>query len=786
MTCLTMRAGLTVLVLSLCAAPLGCAPERVVINTSADLSIEDGAVVPVDLRKVDLGPCGGPCTGATPLCDPLGGRCVACLADKDCSEGALCRMGACTNGCTPQRGCGDAGVCQLDGGVCVECLVDGDCAVFKDPARSVCSAAPGRCVACRLANDNCPAGQYCKDDGMGGLSCAKGCKADGDCFVGDAGANVTCCAHSCVDVRTSAAHCGQCGTSCGNAPDAACCAGSCVLTGSDIKSCGACGRVCAFPGAVAVCAAGICKIGMCSPGFDDCDMDARNGCEASTGSDIKNCGGCGKQCNTPNANALCVVGVCSVGSCNPGFRNCDGNAANGCEVNSQSDPVNCGACGAACAQLPNAMAGCMGGACVVGACNPGFGNCDKMDANGCEADLSSTLANCGACGNACPMRANVQMSCAAGKCIDGGCAPGFADCDNNMGNGCEAKLGSDLSNCGVCGKVCMGMGQNAVAGCVMGACSLVCSAGFGDCDNNAGNGCEKDLRGDVNNCGACGKVCPNNAPICQAGVCTNVPSCRGPFTVDQTISLDANLFTAKHSNFHPQSIDFDPANNQIVFALQGTNTARWVDLNGVAQGFAATPAVGQNSMNYTTGIAIDGTYLFISDYTCNASVNCTDLARYTRNGQFGIANGITASTEYLAYGGYPLALGGGNLFRGNFSNSYDWTSINQIRVTTVGAPDVLLRTLNANYIARGIGDMAWDGSAIWVVGYSSDSVPNRNVDLWRVDPNNGNNLESYANVFTLKAPLRPAGIAYGNNSLYIFGYSETVGTASTLTRLGCK
>jgi hypothetical protein len=43
------------------------------------------------------------------------------------------------------------------------------------------------------------------------------------------------------------------------------------------------------------------------------------------------------------------------------------------------------------------------------------------------------------------------------------CAPGFADCDGNPSNGCEANLSSN-EHCGFCGNNCTGM-----SGCSMGA-----------------------------------------------------------------------------------------------------------------------------------------------------------------------------------------------------------------------------------------------------------------------------------------------------------------------------
>jgi hypothetical protein len=50
---------------------------------------------------------------------------------------------------------------------------------------------------------------------------------------------------------------------------------------------------------------------------------------------------------------------------------------------------------------------------------------------------------------------------------------------------------------------------------------VACSAGFGNCDANAANGCEAAFASDPLNCGMCGKSCAGQA--CVAGVCNVAP-----------------------------------------------------------------------------------------------------------------------------------------------------------------------------------------------------------------------------------------------------------------------
>jgi hypothetical protein len=50
-----------------------------------------------------------------------------------------------------------------------------------------------------------------------------------------------------------------------------------------------------------------------------------------------------------------------MGVCEPGWADCDMMFSNGCETNIQTDSNNCGSCGVACP----AGAECMNGACVA-------------------------------------------------------------------------------------------------------------------------------------------------------------------------------------------------------------------------------------------------------------------------------------------------------------------------------------------------------------------------------------------------------------------------------------
>src|SRR5262249_22985565 len=154
--------------------------------------------------------------------------------------------------------------------------------------------------------------------------------------------------------------------------------------------CSACGKSCAGPNAMLACEASACVLKGCNAGFADCDKTVDNGCEVNVNTDPMNCTGCGMICAVANGKAGCDK-ACTVASCDPGFADCDKTYANGCEINTDTNVGNCGACGMACGSAPNANAACTGGKCAVGSCNGNFLDCDMMFANGCEVDGSKDV-----------------------------------------------------------------------------------------------------------------------------------------------------------------------------------------------------------------------------------------------------------------------------------------------------------------------------------------------------------------------------------------------------------
>jgi hypothetical protein len=143
------------------------------------------------------------------------------------------------------------------------------------------------------------------------------------------------------------------------APDAGVPAPDCGDLATSVNNCGACGHVCpSAPRATVGCAAGACRVDRCQEPYGDCDGEADNGCEVDTRTSTAHCGGCGRRCAAAaNGVVGCVAGRCAV-TCDKAFGDCDGNFENGCET-SLDDPRHCGACDTACQR---------GFVCSAGAC----------------------------------------------------------------------------------------------------------------------------------------------------------------------------------------------------------------------------------------------------------------------------------------------------------------------------------------------------------------------------------------------------------------------------------
>ncbi|MCD6498938.1 MAG: DUF4114 domain-containing protein [Deltaproteobacteria bacterium] len=328
----------------------------------------------------------------------------------------------------------------------------------------------------------------------------------------------------------------------------------------DSDNCGSCGNSCQVPGGFSYCKQGKCVFQGCAPGYIDLDHDMSDGCEyacmPSNGgqelcdgldndcdgetdedfdlmNDESNCGSCGTACALTNADSECQEGHCRLTRCHDGFLDLDQDENDGCEY-----------------------------ACV--ATNGGVEICDGLD-NDCNGsiddnvDTSSNPANCGSCGHVCSAP-NATMDCVLGSCVLISCKPGYVNLDNAPGNGCEYTCTETNSGTEVCDGVdndCDGVADNNLTDvggscgrdegeCQHGswACSsgiLICSGGVGhhvevcdgkdnDCDSVTDNA-PVDVGGPcgtgVGQCQRGTMVCQGGQPLCQGGQGPVAETCNG-------------------------------------------------------------------------------------------------------------------------------------------------------------------------------------------------------------------------------------------------------------------
>ena len=473
--------------------------------------------------------------------------------------------------------------CETDPQQGSEICVDGDCVLTCDDGFGDCDDAVPGCEADLTSAATCG-------------SCERRCEGatpvcDVDTCISDCLEGTTDCSGTCADLDTSVSHCGSCGRSCPGAINALplCAAGGCSLRcdsgffdcdGSiatngcesrltELDNCGACGASCRAAQASTSCATGTCEVVACLGTTGDCDGDVMTGCETDVSTSLFHCGQCGRSCpfDPPNGSPMCVMGNCQV-ACDPGFANCNGVLADGCEaylgstascgscgircdgatpscsgspgdfrcvascspgqtacgangencVDTANDSRRCGSCTNVCPDPPRASPICQAGRCGF-TCDAGFEDCDANPSNGCEASLAAT-SSCGSCDNPCPAVPNAALACNGNECSISGCQGMARDCDGLYGNGCEVDVATNASHCGACGRTCVPGSHVVAVGCAALGCVIqTCEAGWGDCDGDFTTGCEANLTS-RKNCGECGNDCGGGREgRCCDGMC---------------------------------------------------------------------------------------------------------------------------------------------------------------------------------------------------------------------------------------------------------------------------
>lgn len=327
----------------------------------------------------------------------------------------------------------------------------------------------------------------CSPDGM--------CAFDGNaCATGTANCSMDAETGCDTDIKT-AEHCGDCQTVCsGSTPMCAgqggcvsgcpdtlpmLCGKTCVDVTNDAKNCGQCGKQCQTTAARAepVCRNGSCGF-ECSNGLTAC-TDA---C-VDLKTDNQHCGGCDTACV---GGKMCSSGICI---CPNGTHDCNGKCA---------DDNALATCGKACSACSTSVRGAQP-TCKSAQCSYMCPSNTKDCGSAC-VDTNSDNNNCGSCNQRC----NAGQSCVGSICV---CPFGTHDCSGRC---------LDNSSTDSCGLMCTACPRptsgNGITTCNGVTCDFTCSSGV-----KCGSACV-DTSHDAKNCGGCNNACKVDQ-VCMEGEC---------------------------------------------------------------------------------------------------------------------------------------------------------------------------------------------------------------------------------------------------------------------------
>ena len=538
-----------------CAATETCADEG-----CRSVEVAESELVPYDESLVSRLDAGAPIDGDVA---PDGG-CLPAIeicngADDDCDGDTdedfdlttdMLNCGACGTACpvSPDNG---ASACEASS-CALRCDLNfADC---DDDVSTGCEAPLSVAATCGSCELTCSGSTPLCEESDAGFGCVGACAAgtmecSGACVdTNSSPLNCGSCGNRCTAPANAIARCAAGGctfecdagfSNCDGNP-----ANGCESNLKELTNCGACGARCERAGATASCATGSCALVACLPLRGNCDGDNANGCERDLSTDEMRCGTCTTVCpaSVTAGSVECVAGSCAL-ACDPGFASCDSMIANGCETN-LSASTSCGACGVACLPAELCASASGGGYACTSSCTSG-----TVCSMSC-VDTASDVSNCGGCGTVCTAGAHATPTCTASTC-GSTCNSGWFDCDSSPAS-CETRTADDVANCGTCGNVCPTR-ANAISTCTTGTCGLACAMGFADCNRDPADGCEANLQTSTSNCGSCGAPCTPGPGVtsvgCSAGVCT-ITACSGTLaSCDATFATgcEADLQTNKQN-----------------------------------------------------------------------------------------------------------------------------------------------------------------------------------------------------------------------------------------------
>ena len=77
------------------------------------------------------------------------------------------------------------------------------------------------------------------------------------------------------------------------------------------------------------------------------------------------------------------------------------------------------------------------GECERASCQRNWDDCDDDESNGCETHTDTDVNHCGRCNDPCEELANAEVRCGGSECYIRVCDAGWKDCNETVGDGCE-------------------------------------------------------------------------------------------------------------------------------------------------------------------------------------------------------------------------------------------------------------------------------------------------------------------------------------------------------------